>query len=135
MQNVSIATLTTNQLCLVVSYTKGHETPLYAFLRLMCQSTENIFIQIVDGIEGCIDIESLNSSQICSLFATDVDALDIVDITPAIAITEILITRNVISTSSLQTTTSSIPVTSHLQPSSTLALSTTRTPSITAIGE
>ena len=121
-----------NQLCLVVDYAKGHETPLYAFLRLMCQSKENVQI-ITEGIEGCINIESLNSSQICSLSVTDVDALDIVDTTPAIVITDILITSLNLNSTILQSTTSSIHVTSCLPASSTLSLFIT--PSTVATGE
>ena len=136
IQNASISMLTTNKLCLIVGYIEGHETPLYTFLRLSCLTTKYVQNIIIEGIEGCINIESLNSSQICSLSVTDVDALDIVDTTPAIVITEILITRNITSTT-LQSTTSStsVRVTSHLLPTSTLVLTTCTMPSIMPIGE
>ena len=62
------------------------------------------------------------------------DALDIVDTTPAIVITEILITRDN-STSLQPTTSSSIPVTSHLLSLSTLVLTTCATPSIMPTSE
>ena len=119
-----------NRLCVVVDYSEGHKSP-YAFLRLMCPTTLHILNSLIEGTEGCIDIESLNSSQICFLSVTDVDALDIIDTAPAIVITDILITRN-INSIILQPTSSSVMITCY-SPSNTL--SPFNTPSVTTIGE
>ena len=126
-----------NHLCVVVDYSEGYKSP-YAFLRLKCPSIEYILNTFIEGTEGCINIESLNSSHTCSLSVTDVDALDIVDTTPAIFINEILITRNIVST--ILQPTPTIRVTTHLLPTCTstpvLTTCTCTTPSvIMPIGE
>ena len=93
VQNVSVSIvhmLTVSQLCLMVEYIEGNGTPPYTFVMLVCPAIEYVQNAVIYGTEGCINIETFNSNQTCNLFATDIDALNNIDTTPAVVITFIL---------------------------------------------
>ena len=93
VQNVSVSIvhmLAVSQLCLMVEYIEGNGTPQYTFVMLACPAIEYVQNTVIYGTEGCINIETFDSNQTCNLFATDIDALNNIDTTPAVVITFIL---------------------------------------------
>lgn len=89
VQNVSVSIvhmLAVSQLCLMVEYIEGNGTPQYTFVMLVCPAIEYVQNTVIYGTKGCINIETFNSNQTCSLFATDIDALNNIDTTPAVSV-------------------------------------------------
>ena len=76
------------QICITIDYTKGYETPAVSLVKLDCATIEQH--QVIEGIAGCLSLFTVHSAQYCNLSATDIDAMDTIDTTPAVVITVML---------------------------------------------
>ena len=84
--NVSVTMLKLQQLCFTIEYIDGYKTP-YTFLQLIYPTIGYVQNQVIDGTDGCINIQSVKSTLTCNLSATDIDAIKNVDTTPPVVIT------------------------------------------------
>ena len=79
------------QICITIDYTKGYETPAVCFVKLDCATIGYLQHQVIKGIAGCLSTTvHSDSAQYCNLSATDIDAMDVIDTTPAVVITVML---------------------------------------------
>ena len=81
------------QICITIDYTKGYETPAVCFVKLDCATIGYLQHQVIKGIAGCLSLlltVHSNSALYCNLSATDIDAMDVIDTTPAVVITVML---------------------------------------------
>ena len=67
--NVTANSGLNGNVCFIVDYVEGHETPPRCFVRLTC--TRHEYNQMIEGISGCINNVPPNES--CNLTATDGD--------------------------------------------------------------
>ena len=78
------------QICITIDYAEGYETPAVCFVKLDCATLDHLQHQVIEGIAGCLSLLTVHSAQYCILSATDIDALDTIDTTPAVVITVML---------------------------------------------
>lgn len=107
MQSILVVSTDNGRVCLTVSHVTGHETPAWSFIKLVC-STVGCNTQInftFTGPHACIESVPPNDY---TLFGTDLDAVDNIDLMPAVTVMGVKVSTCHHSTKqflSLQTTT------------------------------
>ena len=108
------------QICITIEYNEGYETPAICFVKLDCATTDYLQHHVIEGNAGCLSLLTVHSVQYCNLSATDIDALDTIDTTPAVVITVML------------TPDYSLPISSYLISSSASSITQLFTPMSTS---